>query len=132
MYKVLVHGCSSETTYTCSKYVELAQMQLIVMEYLCHKSTRVCSTCRKHFPVICSFMTCHCIVPRLTQRVPLVAQELPTLPEHLSSSPVFSGVRVTRSLVLCVMFCRSLFVLSSFYFWPLCCLSFDLRILITP
>ena len=29
------------------------------------------------------------------------------------------------------MFCRSLFVLWSFLFWPLCCLSFDLRILIT-
>ena len=27
------------------------------------------------------------------------------------SLPVLSGVRVTRSLVLCVMFCRSLFVL---------------------
>ena len=45
---------------------------------------------------------------------------------------VFSGVRVTRSLVLGVMFCRSLFVLLSFFFWPLCCLSFDLRIPITP
>jgi hypothetical protein len=31
-----------------------------------------------------------------------------TLPEHLSSPPVFSGVGVTRSLVLC-MFCRSVF-----------------------
>ena len=31
------------------------------------------------------------------------------------------------------MFCRSLFVLMSFFLWPLCCLSFfDLRILITP
>ena len=30
--------------------------------------------------------------------------ELPTLPEHLSLSPVFSGVRVTRSIVLCVCF----------------------------
>jgi hypothetical protein len=31
------------------------------------------------------------------------------------------------------MFCRSLYVLSYFFFWPLCCLSFfDLRILITP
>jgi hypothetical protein len=31
------------------------------------------------------------------------------------------------------MFCRSLFVLLYFFFWPLCCLSFfDLRILITP
>ena len=38
-------------------------------------------------------------------------EELPTLPQHTSSSPDFSGVRVTRSLVFCVMFCRSLFVL---------------------
>jgi hypothetical protein len=30
--------------------------------------------------------------------------ELPTLPEHLSLSPVISGVRVTRSIVLCVCF----------------------------
>ena len=34
----------------------------------------------------------------------LVEQELLTLPEHLSSPPVFSGVRVTRSLVLNVCF----------------------------
>ena len=31
------------------------------------------------------------------------------------------------------MFCRSLFVLLSFFFWSLCCLFFfDIRILITP
>jgi hypothetical protein len=30
--------------------------------------------------------------------------ELPTLPEHMSSPSFFSGVRVTRSLVLCVCF----------------------------
>ena len=36
--------------------------------------------------------------------MPLVEQELPTLPGHLSSPPVFSGVRVTRSLVLYVCF----------------------------
>jgi hypothetical protein len=30
-----------------------------------------------------------------------------TLPKQISSHPVISGVRVTRSLVLCVMFCRS-------------------------
>jgi hypothetical protein len=32
---------------------------------------------------------------------------------------------------MCI-FCRSLFVLLSFFFWPLCGLFFDLRILITP
>ena len=46
--------------------------------------------------------------------------------------PVFTGVRVARSLVFCVMFCGSLFVVLSFFLWPLCCLSFDLQLLITP
>ena len=41
-------------------------------------------------------------VTRLTRQVSLVEQELLTLPEHPSSAPVFSGVRVTRSLVLYV------------------------------
>ena len=36
--------------------------------------------------------------------VPLVEQKLPTLPEHLSSPPVFSGVRVDLSFVFCVEF----------------------------
>ena len=40
----------------------------------------------------------------LKRRVSLVEQELLTFPEHLSSPPVFSGVRVTRSLVLYVCF----------------------------
>jgi hypothetical protein len=43
-------------------------------------------------------------VTRLTRQVLLVEQELITLPEHLSSPPIFSGVRVTRSLDLCVCF----------------------------
>ena len=43
----------------------------------------------------------------------------------------FRGVRVARSLVFCVMFCGSLFVPLSVFFWPLSCLSFDLRLLIT-
>ena len=39
----------------------------------------------------------------IVNRVSLVEQELPTLPEHPRSTPVFSGVRFFRSLVLCVM-----------------------------
>ena len=37
-------------------------------------------------------------------------QKPPTLPEDMKSPPVWSEVRVSRSLVFCVMFCRSLFV----------------------
>ena len=52
---------------------------------------------------------------------------------HPSGAPVFTpdlnGVCVTQSLVFCVVFGRSVFVL----FWSLYCLSFlDLRLLITP
>jgi hypothetical protein len=43
-------------------------------------------------------------VTRLKRWVQLAEQELITLPEHLSSPPAFSGVRVTRSLVLYVCF----------------------------
>jgi hypothetical protein len=60
----------------------------------------VVNTCRSfpHSWLITGFVT------RLTQWVPLVEQKLSTLLEHLSSPPVFSGVRVTQSLDLCVCF----------------------------
>ena len=41
---------------------------------------------------------------RLARRVSLEEQELHTLPGHPSLPSVFSGVRVTRSLVLCICF----------------------------
>ena len=77
---------------------------LTVMEYLCHKWPRICSTCRKHLPVFPHSRLITGFVTRLTRRVSLVEQELLTLLEHLSSPPVFSGIRVTRSLVLYVCF----------------------------
>jgi hypothetical protein len=97
---------------------------------------------------------------RLSRQVPLVDQELLTLPKHMCSPPVFN---ITRSLASAIttdvnvsdgvdgdvtislttpltslyhltllvdscysifsficMFCRSLFVLLPFFFWPLC------------
>jgi hypothetical protein len=44
---------------------------------------------------------------RLTakRRVSLEEQELLTLPEHMNSSPIFTGVRVSQSLAFCVEFC---------------------------
>ena len=59
-----------------------------------------------------------------TTQVPPVEKELLILPEHLSLPPAFNGVRVTQSLVFCVMFCRLLFVLLSFFLWQMYCLSF--------
>ena len=64
------------------------------------------------------------LVTRVTRRVPLLEQELLPHPNHLRSPPVFSGVRVARSLVFSVLFCRSLFVILSLFIWPLYCLFF--------
>ena len=44
---------------------------------------------------------------------------------------IYGWVHVALPLVFCVVICRSLFVLLSIFFWPLCRLSFDLWLLIT-
>ena len=49
------------------------------------------------------------------------AYPLNKIPEHLNSPPVWSGVRVTRSLILCVCFVDHCL---SFFFWPLCFLIY--------
>ena len=49
-------------------------------------------------------MTYHMVCNYIKTTVPLVEQELLTLPEHLSSTPGFGWVRVPRSLVLCICF----------------------------
>ena len=46
------------------------------------------------------------------RRVTQVEQDLLTLPKHLGSPLVYSGVRVALALVFCVVLCNSLFVLS--------------------
>ena len=70
------------------------------------------------------------LVTKSTRYVPLVEQDLPTLPEHLSSPPVLSMVLVAQSLFF---LCSTLqFIVCPFSFWSLFCSSFfDLRLLIT-
>jgi hypothetical protein len=53
-------------------------------------------------------------VSRLTRQVPLVEQELLTLPEHLSSPRVLVGFVLLDLCAIC-MLCRSLFVLLYFF-----------------
>ena len=45
---------------------------------------------------------------------------------------LFSGVCVAESFVFCVVFCRALFFFWWFSWYPLYCLSFDVRSLTTP
>jgi hypothetical protein len=86
---------------------------LTVMEYLCHKYAPLVVSTSRSFPrswLITGFVT------RLTRRMSLVEKELLTLLEHMSSPSVFSGVRVTRSLVLYVCFVDRCLFFCSFSF----------------
>jgi hypothetical protein len=62
-------------------------------------------------------------VIRVTRRMPLVEQKLPTIPEQMCSSMVNSGFRVARSLFFCVLFCRSLFILFFVIMLSVLCLT---------
>ena len=86
------------------------------MEYLCYKWARICSTCRKHFPVLSSFMTYHrvCNYINTTGVTSGAGTAYPYgVPEF---TPGFSGVRVTRSLVLYVCFVDRCLSFCSFSF----------------
>ena len=84
---------------------------LSVTEHLCNNWRRICSTCCIHLPVLSSFRTCHRVCYQSNTTDATSGSGTATFPKHLNSLPMFSGVRVTRFLVLCVMLCRSLFVL---------------------
>jgi hypothetical protein len=93
----------------------------LLTEYLCHKWPRICSICLikirscPHYWLITRFIT------RVSRRVPRVEQGLLTLPEHLSSPPDVSGLRVLLDLWFsvwwfmdrCLFFCPFAFVFPS-------------------
>jgi hypothetical protein len=41
---------------------------LTAMQYLCHKWPQICSTCRKHFPVLSSFMIYHPVYSTINRK----------------------------------------------------------------
>lgn len=72
---------------------------------LSHMTTDM-SLCRNYNPVLSTF---NGFVTRVTQRVPLVEEEVLPFLQHLRQPLVFSWIRVVPSLLLCVVYCRSLF-----------------------
>ena len=97
---------------------------LTVMKYLCHKRPPIFATCGKHFPVLSSFMTYH----KVCNQINTTGATGGAGTAYPSRAPEFTpgfqlGSCYSIFSFMC-MFCRSLFVLLSFLFWPLCCLSF--------
>ena len=117
---------------SCGSYFYLCKISLS-----CMPSTKLC-TCTvsskllSSLPNFCTLLQLH-RVNRLTPRLSLVEQELLIFSEHLSSPPVFSEVRVTRSLVLYICFVDHCLSFCPFSFSHcVVCSSLILRILITP
>ena len=75
----------------------------------------ICSVCHNYNPVLSSFMIYHRVCYKGYKTGATSGVGTVTLPDHLDSSPVFSGVRVAQSLVFCVMLCISLLVPLSFF-----------------
>ena len=89
-------------------------------------SYKLCATFCKVYYRVCTarhviiklMYGCHNLLEDLTwvaRWMSYVKRYVLTPPEHLQSFPVFSSVRVTRSLVFCVVFCRLLFVIFSLF-----------------
>jgi hypothetical protein len=72
-----------------------------------------------------SFMTYYRIWNKntVTRQIPLVGQDILTLPEHPWLTPVFSGVCVSQSKVFCVVF---------FYYCSSCCHFSFWRYIVCP
>jgi hypothetical protein len=70
------------------------------------------SEARKNVILMFSLMTFHRNVAKITRRVPLAENGMLTLPEHLSSPPVFfSEIRSVLWITVC-------FILASFIVCP--------------
>jgi hypothetical protein len=84
----------------------------LVTEYLCHKWPRISSICRIHYPVLSSFMSYHGCHMWITNCLPFRSTWV--------NPRLIVGFVFIDSLVFCVIFCRSLFVLLSFFFVIVC------------
>ena len=98
---------------------------LTVTEYLCHKWPSTCRVCRNHNSVLSLFVTFHRVCNKSNTTSATNGAGTGYLSGAPDFTPSFSGVRVARSLVFSVVFCRSLLVLCSF---TVChCVCFLLR-----
>jgi hypothetical protein len=80
--------------------------------------------CYYHNPVLYSFMIYYQSCNKSNTMGGTNGALTAYLPEQLSLSTFYNGVRVARSLDFCVIFCRSFFVLLTLYLLPLYCLFF--------
>ena len=118
--------------YNCHDGVIVNQVtDLLVTKYRCHKWPQICSVCRKHNPFLPHWYY-YGFVARLTYRMWYYWSSFPLIIPPFTL--VFSGARIAKMFVLCIIVYRSSLVLwSIFYLYSLYCLScLHLPLLIVP
>jgi hypothetical protein len=91
----------------------------------------ICSTYRKHCTVHYSFTTYYWVCNHI-YTTSVTNGSGSTDPSGAPEfTPVGSGIHVTRPFCFICMSCRLLFFLLYFSFSPLCCLLFDIRMLVS-
>ena len=83
------------------------------VEYLCHKGQHICSTIRKHFPILCHMTG---FITRILRRMLLVKQKLLTL-RSTCYQPV--SYCVSYLSILSVLYCVLYIIVSPFVIYLL-------------
>ena len=84
----------------------------------------ICSTCRKHFPVLSSFTTYYRACNQINTMGGTRGAETTDLSGGHEFTPGFQLGSYYSIFSFICMFCRQLFILLYFFFWALCCLFF--------
>ena len=105
-----------------------------IVSYGGNKIKSICSVCRNQKPVLFLFMTYHrvCNKSNTTGVTSGAGTAYPSgAPEFIPFlwEFVLLNFKCLRSVL---NYYRSLSFILFFFFWPLCCMSFGLRLLITP
>ena len=99
-------------------------------EYLCHRWPQLCSVCLSHNPVLLSTSMTYYLMFNQSKAIRATRGAGPAYP---SGTLEFIRIFVRFVLVFCVVFCRTVWVIVSFFSWQLYFLSvFHLWFLITP
>ena len=99
-----LHGRHHNLVNRCEISISQMTMDILLFTYM--------------FSVLynCQYFDRICLYIWVMRRVSCKKQDIPAIHNHLSSSPVFSGARVTRSLVLYVCFVDSCLSFCTFSF----------------
>jgi len=132
LHRIIIISCMLDclilTLFSFECFTVATMTWSSVMEYMCYIIIQVCSVCRNLNPAFPHSWLVTAFVTSVIPQMHISEQELQTLPEHLGSHPLFVGfvfINLWGSVQCFKSHCLS------FFFWPLYCLSFDLRLLFT-